>query len=517
MTVTIGIDVGTQGSKAGVYTLDGALVGQAYSGHQLSYPGPGRVEMDALQILDAAVQAAAGAVREAQEAGVSPSEIAGVAFSGIVCGQVYVDADLEPVRPIIPFLDLRSADLAMRAARELDPIWVTESGTSTVDSYAAPFPLQWVRDNEPETYRRIAAVLSLGPFVAARFAGLGARDAFVDPTNLSGWILGWNAEERGFSERQFDSFGLDLSHATRVVPSTEVIGEVTADFARRTGIPAGTPIVAGAGDVMQSNLASGLLRAGQAADVAGTASILTIGVDGIVPSVSRLPGMLYSLGTIEGQSFYWGYVRAGGLSLRWFRDSVSGLAHDDAAYAELDRRALNVPAGSDGALFMPYLSGGNPDNPDASGTWLGLNAGSDQAAMWRSILESIAYEYADFLGEFATAGLPVSEVLVTGGGARSPIWNQIKADIIGVPWRVADRKDGAILANAALAAVGVGRADSLESQLAGWLAGGTAYAPDPATHREYQAYGRVRRELLDGPMREVFALAGRLRGGEPKT
>lgn len=510
MAVTIGIDVGTQGSKAGIYSTDGTLLGQAYAGHELSYPGPGRVEMDALQIADAAVRAAAGAVREAAEAGVPASEIKGVAFSGILCGQVYVDAELNPVRPIIPFLDVRSAELAARADRELDPIWIEESGTSTLDAYAAPFPLQWVRDHEPEVYRRIKAVLSLGPFVAARFAGLSAREAFVDPTNLSGWVVGWDAQSQNFSERQFEQFGLDLSYTTRVVPSTEVIGGVSAEFAQRTGIPAGTPIVAGAGDVMQSNLSSGLLRSGQAADVAGTASILTLGVDRIEPAVSRVPGMLYSLGTVEGQSFYWGYVRAGGLSLRWFRDALSGLGSDDAAYVELDRLAAEVSAGSDGTLFLPYLSGGNPDNPHASGTWLGLNAGTDKAALWRSILESIAYEYADFLGEFANAGLPVSEVLVTGGGARSPIWNQIKADVIGVPWRVPQRGDGAILANAALAATGAGLVDSLESTVSEWLSGGTEFTPVPATHDTYATYRGVRNELLDGPLRDVFAGVKRL-------
>ncbi|MBK0420199.1 hypothetical protein JD276_14280 [Leucobacter sp. CSA1] len=511
MAVTVGVDIGTQGSKVGIYTLDGILVGQAYAEHELSYPGPGRVEMDAEQITEAAVRAVASAVGRARDAGIAPGDIEGISFSGILCGQVYVDEHLDPVRPIIPFLDVRSADLAAAAARELDPIWIEESGTSTLDAYAAPFPLQWVRDNEPEVYRRIAAVLSLGPFVAARFAGFGARDAYVDPTHLSGWVVGWDARSKGFSERQFELFGLDPAHATRVVPSSEVVGEVTSEFAERTGIPAGTPIVAGAGDVMQSNLSSGLLRAGQAADVAGTASILTLGVDGIVPSVSRIPGMLYSLGTIEGQSFYWGYVRAGGLSLRWFRDRVSGSAPDDAAYAELDRRAQGVPAGSNGALFMPYLSGGNPDNPDASGTWLGLDAGADQAVLWRSILESIAYEYSDFLGEFAAAGLPVSEVLVTGGGARSAIWNQIKADVIGVPWRVPSRGDGAVLADAALASVGIGRAASLESQLGEWLAGGAGFAPDPAAHERYRRLGAIREELLGGALRDVFAAARRLR------
>ena len=506
MKATIGIDLGTQGTKAGVYTTDGVMVGHAYGEHILSYPGPGLVELDGMQILDAAITAVGKAVRKAAEDGVSAESIHAISFSGILCGQIFVDENLDPVRSIIPFLDLRSAPLAQAAARDLEPIWESESGTSTLDAYAAPFPLQWVRDNEPETYARISRVLSLGPWVAARFAGLDAAGAYTDPTHMSGWVVGWDAATGDYSDRQFELFGLDRSHAPRVVPSDSVIGHVTASVAERTGLPAGTPIVAGAGDVMQSNLASGLLEAGQATDVAGTASIFTVGVDGIVPQVTQVPGMLYSLATIPGQSFYWGYVRAGGLSLRWFRDRVAGLPPTDASYAQLDEAAGQVGAGADGVLFLPYLSGGNPDNPHASGSWLGLTAAADTKILWRSVLESIAFEYNDLITEFAAAGTPVEQTMVVGGGARSPIWNQIKADVTGVPWTVPTRTDGAILANAALAACGAdltggaGLADLLRT----WNVGGTTQQPDPQRHARYTEVFAARNSLLRGPMREVF-------------
>lgn len=513
MKVTIGVDVGTQGTKAGVYTADGLLIGHAYADHVLSYPGPGRVEMDADQILAAAIDAIAAAVAEAHRDGLlHPETIGGIALSGILCGQVFVDDDLNPVRAMIPYLDLRSVPLAERAARDLEPLWQTESGTSTVDSFAAPFPLQWVRENEPDTYARIRKVLSLGPFVAARLAGLRAAEAYSDPTHMSGWILGWDAATGDWSDRQFDLLGMDRELAPRVVASDSVIGEVSPAIADRLGVPAGTPIVAGAGDVMQSNLAAGLLNPGQATDVAGTASILTVAISDMVPEITALPGMLYSLSTLPGQSFYWGYVRAGGLSLRWFRDSVSGREATDQAYGDLDRLAETAPPGSGGVLFLPYLAGGNPDNPHASGTWLGLTAASGQAELWRSVLESIAFEYASFLGEFAAAGHPVTEAMVVGGGARSAIWNQIKADIIGVPWTVPTRTDGAILANAALAAVGTGAASDLAGLLQEWNGVGAAYAPDPDRSAVYARYRDVRADLLRGPLAQAFGAVAALSG-----
>lgn len=505
MTVTIGVDVGTQGSKAIVYTTDGLQVGKAYAPHIITYPGPGRAEMDPAQLVEAAVTAIAAAVADARDNGVDPSEIAGLALSGILVGQVLLDEDGEVLHPIITSLDTRSADLAATAARELEPLWLTESGTSTLDAYAAPFMLQWVRDNRPDVWSRVARTVSVAPYVSGVLAGLTQEQMYTDPTHLSGWMVGWDVATSTFSSRQLASFGIDEAILPRIVASDSVVGEVTSRAAARTGIPAGTPIIAGAGDVMQSNLASGLVAPGQACDSAGTTSILTVGVEGIIPEVTAIPGMLYSQGTVPGQSFYWGYIRAGGLSLRWFRDHVARAGTDDSVYAEFDAMAEQVAPGSDGVVFLPYLAGGNPDSPHASGTWLGMDAGTDTARLWRSALESVAYEYASYLTVFRESGAGLSEVLVTGGGGNSTVWNQIKADVTGIPWRKPGRVDGPPLANAALANVALGLADSLPDQVAAWTAGGSVAEPDEKAHRLYRSAAGIRTQLLDGPMKDVFA------------
>lgn len=504
MTVTIGVDVGTQGSKAIVYTTSGLQVGRAYAAHNIEYPGPGRAEMHADELVEATVTAMAGAVREATESGISADDISGIALSGILVGQVLLDENSRVVYPVITSLDTRSAELAAKASRELEPRWLTESGTSTLDAYAAPFMLGWVRDNEPEVWARVARTVSVAPYVSARLAGLTQEQMYTEPTHISGWMVGWNAATGGFSSPQLADFGIPEDILPRVVSSDSVIGELTSEFAQKTGIPAGTPIVAGAGDVMQSNLASGLLRAGQACDSAGTTSILTVGVDGIIPEVTSVPGMLYSNGTLPGQSFYWGYIRAGGLSLRWFRDQVASLAHEEDAYADFDVLAEAVGAGSGGVLFLPYLAGGNPDSPNASGTWLGLDSGTTTGQLWRSALEAVAYEYASYLEVFQRAGTQLEEVLVTGGGGNSEIWNAIKASVTGVPWRKPPRVDGPPLANAALANVVLGRAESVEEQLREWTLGGSVVAPDAQEHEYYVQAAEIRTRLLKGPMLEVF-------------
>ena len=504
----LGVDVGTQGSKAGLYTAAGTCVADTYAEHLFAHLRPGWVEMDPAQIEAAVVDAIARAVAAA---GVDGARIKAVALSGILCGPVFVDDDWVPVRPIIPFLDVRAQDEVTWLRNDVEPIWETESANASLDTYVMATTYEWVRRHEPEVHRRIRKILSLAPYIAGRLCGLRATDAFSDPSHLSGWIIGWNAATGTVSERQLAALGIPLEHAPRIVTPSDVIGSITPETARRTGLATGTPVVAGAGDVMQSNLSAGLVAPGMATDVAGTASILTVGVAAPVPAITRVPGMLYSLGTLPGQALYWGYVKAGGLSLRWLRDEVLRRPGDDDLYRELDSLASGVAPGSDGVIFMPYLSGGNPDNPHASGTWLGMTAGTNVAVLWRSMLESIAFEYADFLDVFAANGIGVHEVLAVGGGARSGIWNQIKADVVGATWRVPSRQDGAILANAALAAFGVGAVDDLAPTVSTWVSGGASSPADPERHRAYRTVQDVRRSILAGSLRDTFAALAPLR------
>jgi xylulokinase len=507
-TYFLGVDVGTQGSKAGIYDVSGRCLAQAYAEHRLDNLRPGWVEMDPSGILDAVVSAMAEAVGRS---GVQGVDVAAIALSGILCGAVFVDEDWVPVRPIIPFLDVRAQDEVAWLRNEVEPRWVTESANASLDTYVMATTYEWIRRHEPDVHRRIAKILSLAPYIAGRLGGLKAADAFMDPSHLSGWIIGWDARSRSVSEAQMADLHIPIEQCPRVVAPWEIVARLGEEMARRTGLHAGTPICAGAGDVMQSNLSAGLVESGMATDVAGTASILTVGVSEPVPAITAVPGMLYSVGTLPGQALYWGYVKAGGLSLRWFREQILRRPGDDAVYAELDELAKVVAAGSDGVLFLPYLSGGNPDNPDAAGAWLGMTGATSVAVLWRSMLEAIAFEYADFLDVFARNGLKVREVLAVGGGARSRVWNQIKADAIGVPWRIPSRQDGAILANAALAAYGAGAVSDLGATVSAWVSGGAVSAPQADRSAAYRRVIEVRRAILRGALREVFSSIAALR------
>ena len=184
---------------------------------------------------------------------------------------------------------------------------------------------------------------------------------------------------------------------------------MTEEMAEKTGLAAGTPICGGAGDTMQSMLGSGNMGAGQAVDVAGTCSMFCVSTKGIIPELSKKgAGLIFNSGTLPDTYFYWGYIRTGGLALRWFKDSVCGQEKDGDYFDVLNDAAKDIPAGSDGVLFLPYLTGGTNDVKEATGCFLNMTLDTDQATLWHAVLEAIGYDYMEITDLYRGAGVDMS-------------------------------------------------------------------------------------------------------------
>ena len=214
--------------------------------------------------------------------------------------------------------------------------------------------------------------------------------------------------------------------------------------------------------------------------------------------------MMFAAGTLEDSYFYWSMIRAGGLSLRWFRDSVANRAGDQMFYAEMDTLAAEIPAGSRGLLFYPYLQGAGPDMPGACGAFLGLFGASDRAAMWRSILEAIAFEYAQMIKIYRECGIPLNEIIGTEGGSKSPLWTQIKADILGGAYNIPTRSEGGLMADVAVAAYAVGDIENIKETMREWITFRGRFEPDARNAAVYEKVFAERQRLLAGPMKELF-------------
>jgi xylulokinase len=488
MPVFVGCDLGTMGTKAAAVDEDGQIVGEAFEEVALRSPRPGAVEQDLAEIEASAHRTVRAALADSHRAG----DVAGVAFSGQMSGIGSIDERFRPATHFDSWLDTRCepyiAAMGEHAAR------ITElSGCPPTYSHGPK--ILWWRHERPDDYARIARFVVPGAFVAGRLCGLAAGEAFLDRTyvhfsNLSDTAGGaWSAE-------LLEAFGVHEDVLPRIVDPLDIVGEVTAEGEAATGIPAGTPVAAGAGDQAAASLGAGVVDPGEAFDSAGTASVFAMCVDAFRPDVDRLT-LLASHSVIEGVFIALAFINGGGLALRWFRDEVAaGLAGDAAAYVRLDEQAEAVEPGSGGLLWFPHIQGGVlPPQPHARGAWVGLTSGHTQGHLYRSILEGIAYEYATWAELAAAGGASLREARALGGGARSLLWNGIKADVLGIDWVPTVRQECGVLGDALIAAAAVGQVRDLASTAKDWQATAEPVRPDPERHRRYRALLDAYKEL----------------------
>ena len=324
----------------------------------------------------------------------------------------------------------------------------------------------WWMHERPDEFRRIAKFVTPACYVAGKVSGLRADQAFIDYTFLHFTALA-DAQSGSWSQELCKLLGVDPSRLPRITSPWELVGEVQPAGARDFGLRPGTPVAAGCGDTAAGTLGAGVVKPGMLLDTAGTASVFSCCTDRYI--ADRQNRALIVMRSVVPR--LWNplaYIAGGGLALRWFRDnflSMDGQTDPEAAYACLFDIAEKAPAGADDLLFCPHLGGRiSPAAPEMRGAWLGFSWEHTQGHFFRAVLESVAYEYAYYLQVIKglLPGLQLIEARVVGGGARSKTWNQIKADILGVPYRRVMRAESATWGSALIA----GKASGLINDLA---------------------------------------------------
>jgi len=505
MPVFVGCDLGTMGTKAAVVDLDGRICGDAYEEVPLRTPRPGWVEQDLGEIEASAHRT----IRAALAASGRAADVAGVAFSGQMSGIGAIDEDFHPAIRFDSWLDTR-CEPYITAMNEHAARVVELSGCPPTYSHGPK--ILWWRRERPEDYRRIARFLVPGAFVAGRLCGLPARDAFIDRTYLHFSNLS-DTERAAWSPELLEAFGLEERVLPRIVDPLEAVGAVSRAGEAATGLPAGTPVAAGAGDQTAASLGAGVVDPGQAFDSAGTASVFAMCADAFAPDTAHRT-LMATHSVIRGVWIALAFINGGGLALRWFRDHVAtSMAGDPDAYQRLDGLAAAVEPGSGGLLWLPHIQGRVlPPQPAVRGGWVGLTSGHGHGHLFRAILEGIAYEYAEWARLAAgAAGADLREARVLGGGARSRLWNQIKADVLGIDWVPTVRQECGVLGDALIAAAATGYADDLAATAKAWQQTEEPVRPDPVRHRRYQELLVAHRELGERVV-PVFERLGRRDG-----
>jgi xylulokinase len=505
MPVFVGCDLGTMGTKAAVVDLDGRICGDAYEEVPLRTPRPGWVEQDLGEIEVSAHRT----IRAALAASGRAADVAGVAFSGQMSGIGAIDEGFRPATRFDSWLDTR-CEPYITAMNEHAARVVELSGCPPTYSHGPK--ILWWRRERPEDYRRIARFLVPGAFVAGRLCGLPVRDAFIDRTYLHFSNLS-DTERAAWSPELLEAFGVEDRVLPRIVDPLQVVGAVSRAGEAATGLSAGTPVAAGAGDQTAASLGAGVVDPGQAFDSAGTASAFAMCLDAFAPDTARRT-LMATHSVVPGVWIALAFINGGGLALRWFRDQVAvGLAGDQDAYERLDRLAAAIEPGSGGLLWLPHIQGRVlPPQPAVRGGWVGLTSGHGHGHLFRAILEGIAYEYAEWARLAAGAArADLREARVLGGGGRSRLWNQIKADVLGIDWVPTLRQESGVLGDALIAAAATGHADDLAATAKAWQQTEEPVRPDPGRHRRYRELLAAHRELGERVV-PVFERLGRRDG-----
>lgn len=480
--LVLGVDVGTSG--VGVVALDrgGEVVARADHPVELLTPRPGWTEQDPGEWVAATEAGLQHVVAE-----VGGDRVAGIGLSGQMHGMVALDSSDRVVRPALLWNDQRTAEevaeLTAAVGRER---LIERTGNPAITGFQLPKVL-WLRRNEPEAFARVTRVMLPKDYVGLVLTG----EAVAEPTDASG-TSAYNLATGTWDEEVLGAVGLDPELWPRLVASHEVVGGLLPSVAERVGLPAGTVVVAGAGD--NAAAATGLALGRERLDVGsvslGTSGVLFAALEEPLPDPQ---GRVHLFAHADGGFNLLGVTLSAAGSLRWFRDVMA----PTSSYDELMSLAAESAPGAGGVTYKPYLAGERTPHlrPDLRGSFHGLSLATGRADLVRAVLEGVAFSLREALDVMSPLALP-ERWLATGGGAQSDLWLQILADALEAPLgRPVDAhgresEAGAAEGAAWLAWRGLGHTPKREPRAAGW------FEPEPGTAAAVaEAYGRYR-ELI---------------------
>jgi xylulokinase len=445
MEYVLGVDVGTGGTRAVVVDRSGAIVSSTTCEHvPFASPKIGWAEQDPHDWH----KVAGSAIRQAiSGAAIDPRQIKSAGLAGQMHGAVLLDEKDEALRPSLIWCDQRTQPQCDWLNTKLGESKIIDLTCNPALTNFTLTKLLWVRDNEPGIWKRFRHILLPKDYVRLRLTGEHA----IDMADASGTLM-LDVAHRRWSEEMMSAAGLPMSCLPRLYESPEVCGRITAAGASHSGLSQGTPVVAGAGDQAGGAVGMGIVRAGAVSATIGTSGVVFAATD--IPAMDKKGRVHTFCHAVPGRWHVMGVTQAAGLSFRWLRDllraSSSSLSYDD-----LTREAAEIPAGSDGVLWAPYLMGERTPHldPNARGTLTGLAASHTRAHITRAVLEGVAFSLKDTFSLFEEMRVPVTKIRLGGGGARSDLWRQIQADVYAHEVEILQAEEGAAYGAALLAGV----------------------------------------------------------------
>ena len=465
------LDVGTSSVKVCLFTPEMEMICRSVQEYAIDARGSW-VEADGEIYLKA--------IRDGMKEAVQHAADYAVAAIGVTTqGETLVPVDLEgrPLRPFIVWLDDRAGEQAQRLKQTLEEMeFYRTTGLPEISGALPLAKLMWLRDEEPEIYRNTHKFLLVEDFLLYHLTGRFVSEKALQTS--TGWF---DLHSDGLWEKGLAAAGIDGDKLPEILECGEKVGPLTEAAAQMLGLEPGIPVVTGAMDQTAAALAGGCIQPGTVTETTGSALVLAACTD--KPTFAQGHHVTIYRHALPGKFIYLPIGNTGGMALRWFRDQFCrDLPGGEAGYDAINEMVSGIPAGCEGLTFLPFLSGSvDPDScPEATGCFFGARLSTTRAHFARAVMESIANLVRDFFEMLEVLGCPVREVYSLGGGSRSPVWLQIKADVCGRSFRAMKSSEATAMGAAILAGWGAGiiKAGKLPQR-----APAGCYEPDE-THRE---------------------------------
>lgn len=455
MSVTLGIDIGTSGTKTLAIDETGKILASASAEYPCSHPKPGWSEQDPQLWWDATIKTVGQVLDRGR---LKAADIAGIGLSGQMHGSVFLDADGKVIRPALLWNDQRTAAECAEIERRAGgrEALVRMVANPALTGFTAP-KLLWVRKHEPGAWDKVRQVLLPKDFIRYRLTGVYATEV----SDASGTLM-LDVANRRWSKELLGKLDLDPAILPACYESPEVSAQVSAAGASATGLAKGTPVVGGGGDQPAGAVGNGIVRSGVVSATMGTSGVVFAHADQL--GFDPLGRLQRGCHAVPGAWHVMGVVLAAGGSFQWFRNELGKAEIAEAKsrgvdpYYLLTDEAAIVGPGAEGLFFLPYLTGERTPHfdPDAKGGWIGLTVRHGRAHMIRSVLEGATYAMRDSLELIREMGVTIEQIRVSGGGARNALWKQIQADIYGNDVHTLNSTEGPAFGVALLAQVGTG-------------------------------------------------------------
>ena len=485
MGYLLGLDIGTSGVKALLVSPEGKIISSKTESYPLATPHSGWAEQSPYDWWEATVKVIKETVSTNS---IDSSQIKGISLSGQMHSSVFLDEKMEVIRPAILWSDTRTSEQCQEIYTKVGGLnqLIHYVSNPALEGFTAP-KILWLKENEPENYKKVKHILLAKDYIRYKLTG----ELFTEVSDAAGTLL-FEVIKKRWSTSLLERLEIDQDLLPPVLNSFDPAGRITKPIAEKTGLKFGTPVVAGGADNACGAVGSGIIEEGRV--------MVSIGSSGVVLAQTNNPqpdqgGRIHLFNHACSNSWYiMGVMLSAGMSYEWLR---RGLFNNRLGCSKLDQLAEEIDPGSEGLIFLPYLYGERTPHNDANarGVYFGISGKHDQRHFTRSVLEGVAFALKDSLELIKDKGVKIKEVRAIGGGAKSRIWQQILADILGEEINLLNIEEGPAFGAALIAGVGVGVYKSFAEAVNGIIKVKETIIPRIKNTERYNQYYQLYKKL----------------------